>query len=63
MLWASRYVLPNHIWPLTHRCHQREFLLKFARDRRRWRQSAWGIFRAGWQKKFCDIVFLFRRIA
>jgi putative transposase len=38
MLWASRYVLPNHIWPLTHRCHQRAFLLKFARDRRRWRQ-------------------------
>ena len=21
---------------MTHRCHKREFLLKFARDRRRW---------------------------
>ncbi len=23
---------------LTHRCHKKEFLLKFARDRRRWLQ-------------------------
>jgi putative transposase len=23
-------------WHITHRCHKREFLLKFARDRRRW---------------------------
>ena len=35
---AHRYFLPNHIWHITHRCHQRDFLLKFARDRRRWRQ-------------------------
>ena len=33
---AHRYFLPGHIWHLTHRCHEREFLLKFARDRRRW---------------------------
>jgi putative transposase len=26
--------LPGHIWHITHRCHQRKFLLKFARDRR-----------------------------
>jgi putative transposase len=30
---ASRYFLPNHIWHITHRCHQRDFLLKFARER------------------------------
>jgi len=24
------------VWHITHRCHKREFLLKFARDRRRW---------------------------
>lgn len=24
------------MWHITHRCHKREFLLKFARDRRRW---------------------------
>ncbi len=35
---AHRYFLPHHVWHLTHRCHQRDFLLKFARDRRRWRQ-------------------------
>src|SRR3990172_10267337 len=35
---AHRYFVPHHVWHITHRCHQREFLLKFARDRRRWRQ-------------------------
>ncbi len=34
---ANRSFLPNHVWHLTHRCHKKEFLLKFARDRRRWR--------------------------
>ena len=33
---ANRYFLPGHIWHITHRCHQRKFLLKFARDRRRY---------------------------
>jgi putative transposase len=33
---ANRHFLPNHVWHITHRCHQREFLLKFARDRRGW---------------------------
>jgi len=35
---ASRYYLPGYVWRITHRCHKREFLLKFARDRRRWLQ-------------------------
>jgi len=26
------------MWHITHRCHQREFLFKFARDRKRWLQ-------------------------
>ena len=30
---ANRYFLPNHVWHLTHRCHEKEFLFKFARDR------------------------------
>lgn len=34
---AHRYHLPGYVWHLTHRCHRREFLLKFARDRRAWR--------------------------
>lgn len=33
---AHRYFLPGQVWHLTHRCHQRMFLLKFARDRRRY---------------------------
>ena len=34
---ANRYHLPGHVWHLTHRCHEREFLLKFTRDRDRYR--------------------------
>jgi putative transposase len=30
-------LLPGQVWHITHRCHQREFLLKFGRDRQRWR--------------------------
>lgn len=34
---ANRYFLPGHVWHITHRCHQKDFLLKFAKDRKRWR--------------------------
>lgn len=34
---ANRNSCPGLIWHITHRCHRRSFLLKFARDRRRWR--------------------------
>jgi putative transposase len=34
---ANRYFVPGHLWHITHRCHQRDFHLKFTRDRRRWR--------------------------
>ncbi len=33
---ANRCFLPGHVWHITHRCHKKEFLLKFARDRQRW---------------------------
>ena len=33
---AHRHFLPGHIWHITHRCHQRKFLPKFVRDRRRY---------------------------
>ena len=33
---ANRYHIPGQIWHITHRCHQAEFLLKFARDRDCW---------------------------
>ena len=35
---ANRYHLPGYVWHITHRCHKKEFLLKFSRDRRRWLQ-------------------------
>ena len=31
---ANRHFLPGYIWHITHRCHRKNFLLKFARDRR-----------------------------
>jgi putative transposase len=34
---ANRVFCQGFIWHITHRCHQKSFLLKFARDRRRWR--------------------------
>ena len=35
---AQRHYIPGQIWHITHRCHKREFLLKFSKDRRRWVQ-------------------------
>jgi putative transposase len=33
---ANRHFLPGYVWHITHRCHHKQFLLKFARDRRRY---------------------------
>lgn len=38
MARAKLYYLRGNIWHLTQRCHNREFLLKFSRDRKRWLQ-------------------------
>ncbi len=38
MARAKRHYIPGQIWHLTHRCHKREFLLKFSKDRQRWLQ-------------------------
>jgi len=35
---ANRYIVAGNIYHLTHRCHDREFLLKFAKDRHAYRQ-------------------------
>jgi REP element-mobilizing transposase RayT len=35
---ANRHFLAGQVWHVTHRCHERAFLLKFARDRRRYLQ-------------------------
>ena len=38
MTRANRHFIPGQIWHITHRCHKKEWLLKFSRDRRRWLQ-------------------------
>lgn len=30
---ASRHYLPGQLWHITHRCHEKSFLLEFPRDR------------------------------
>jgi putative transposase len=30
---AHRHFISGHVWHITHRCHRKDFLLKFARDR------------------------------
>ncbi len=36
MARANRHHLPGCVWHITHRCHKREFLLKFDKDKKRW---------------------------
>jgi putative transposase len=36
MARANRHHIHGQVWHITQRCHKKEFLLKFARDRRRW---------------------------
>ena len=38
MARANRHYLPGCVWHITHRCHKKEFLLRFVRDRQRWLQ-------------------------
>jgi putative transposase len=38
MARAKQHYIPGYIWHITHRCHKREFLLKFSRDRHRYLQ-------------------------
>ncbi|MBC2713830.1 MAG: transposase [Desulfobacteraceae bacterium] len=36
MARANRHHLPGYVWHITHRCHKREFLLKFDKDKKQW---------------------------
>jgi len=36
MARANRHFISGYAWHLTHRCHKREFLLKFGKDKQRW---------------------------
>ena len=33
---SNRYFLPGYVWHLTHRCHKKEYLLKFVKDHQHW---------------------------
>ena len=33
---ANRHFIPGHVWHITHRCHKKDFLLKFSKDRSCW---------------------------
>ena len=37
---ANPHFLPDHVWHIAHRCHEKEFFLKFARDRGLWRHKS-----------------------
>ena len=36
MARAVRHYIPGYVWHITHRCHKRDFLLKFQKDRNTW---------------------------
>jgi putative transposase len=33
---ANRLFIPGYVWHITHRCHKKDFLLKFSQDRENW---------------------------
>jgi putative transposase len=49
---ANRYYVPNAVWHITHRCHDRQFLLRFECDRLRWK---YWLFEA--RKRYGLVVF------
>jgi putative transposase len=52
---ANRYFVPGKLYHLTHRCHDREFLFRFARDRDAYRQALWSSLRQAqiWVLAYC----------
>jgi REP element-mobilizing transposase RayT len=38
MARANRHHIPGYVWHITHRCHKREFLLKFDKDKKGWQK-------------------------
>jgi putative transposase len=36
MARAKRHYIPGMVWHITDRCHKKEYLLRFARDKKRW---------------------------
>ncbi len=55
MTRENRHYIPGYLWHISHRCHKKEFLLKFARDRRRWME--W-LFEAKKRHSFCIMNYM-----
>lgn len=55
MARANRHYIPGHAWHITHKCHKGEFLLKFAKDRQRWR---WWLFQAKKRYGLCVLNYM-----
>jgi len=36
MARANRHYISGCVWHITHRCHKKKFLLRFAQDREHW---------------------------
>ena len=45
MARAKRHYISGQVWHITHRCHKRDFLLRFAKDRQRWLQRLFEVIR------------------
>lgn len=52
---ANRYFITGYVWRIIHRCHKQEFLLKFAKDRQRWRH--W-LFEARKRYRLCVLNYI-----
>jgi putative transposase len=52
---ANRYFVPGQLWHITHRCHEESFLLRFPRDRRRYR---YWLFEARRRYGLCVLNFV-----
>lgn len=52
---GNRYHVPGHTYHLTHRCHNRQWLLRFAHDRDRYRMMLWEALQesAAWLLAYC----------
>ena len=55
MARANRHYIPGCFWHITHRCHKQEFLLKFEKDRLRWR---YWLFEAKKRYRLCVLNYI-----
>ncbi len=55
MAGAKRHYLSGYAWHITHRRHQREFPLRFSRDRWRW---LYRLFEARKRYSLCSLNYM-----